>query len=226
MGASIWMIFFVPISLIIAFFGNLFTEITGKTQAEIVLPYDESEGIVWEYDNKDDFYIDFVEVRIEEDKQIFVFKDNDAEAPEGKTGRCMDLIFTDKNGNQKTYYADFALYGELVFYEESECIITEYTAVVHNPDEDFHWVSDGKKDRVLIQPISYEDEVTFTLICMPDNIEKLKAKEDFAFNVSFSYVNESGAGIESVTAVYELTDGKLQVKDELWTIVHYEESKK
>ncbi len=59
---------------------------------------------------------------------------------------------------------------------------------------------------------------------MPDNIERLEAKEDFAFNLSFSYVNEDGASIEDVTAVYELTDGKLQVKDELWTTVHYRES--
>ncbi len=229
MGASIWMIFFLPIMLIVAMFGNFFTEITGKTQAEIVLPYDESKGIVWEYDNKDDFYIDFVEVRIEEDKQIFVFKDNEAtydevEAREGKIGFCMDLVFTDKNGNKKTYYADFALYGELVFYEESECLITEYTAVVHDPFENFHWISNGKKDRVLIQPISYDTEVTFTIVCMPDDIERLKAGESLAFAPGFGYVNEDGAFIESVTVEYEMIDGKLQVKDEVWSIVHYRES--
>lgn len=224
MGASIWMIFLFPVMLLVALFGNFFTEITGKTQAEIALPYDETKGMVWEYDNKDDFYIDFVEVRIEGNEQIFVFKDNEEEAREDKTGRCMDLVFTDKNGNEKTYYADFASFGELVFYEESECLITEYTAVAHDPFENFHWISDSKKDRVLIQPISYDDEVTFTVVCMPDDIEKLKAEEDYAFNLSFDYVNEDGAGIEGVTAVYELTDEKLQVKDELWTIVHYRES--
>lgn len=220
MGASIWMIFLIPIILITALFGNFFTEITGKTQAEIVLPYDESKGIVWEYDNKDDFYIDFVEVRIEGNEQIFAFKDNEVEDQEDKTGRCMDLVFTDKNGNKKTYYADFALFGEMVFYEESECMITEYTAVAHNPDENLHWISAGKKDRVLIQPISYDTEATFTIVCMPDDIEKLKAEEDYAFNLSFSYVNENGAFTESVTAEYELLGGTLQVKNEAWTVVH------
>ena len=223
MGASIWLIVLVPIWLVISLFGNFYTQITGKTQAEISLPYDESKGLVWEYDNNEDYYVDFVEVKIEDDEQIFVFKDNDAEPQKDKTGRCMDLVFTDKNGNQKIYYANFAAFGELIFYEESECLITEYTAVVHNPKEEYYWVSDGsKKDRVFIQPISKGDEVTFTVVCMPDDIEKLKAKENYAFNVSFGYVNKNGSFKENVTVVYELVDGKLEVKDELWTIVHDE----
>ncbi len=220
MGASIWMVFLFPIMLIVSFFGNLFTEITGKTQAEIVLPYDESKGIVWEYDNKDDYCIDFVETRIEGSEQIFVFKDNDVQFEENLPGCLMDLVFTDKNGNQKTYYAYYALFGELVFYEESECLITEYTAVAHNPYENMHWVSNGKRDRVLIQPINYGAEVTFTIICLPDDIEKLKAEEDYAFNISFGYINENGAFTEDVTVVYKLTDGQLEIEDELWTIVH------
>lgn len=231
MGASIWIIFLFPIILIAGIFGNFFTDITGKKQAEIVLPYDESKGIVWEYDNKDDFYIDFVEVRKEENEQIFVFKYNGAEydkveAREGKIGCCMDLVFTDKNGNTEKYYADIRDFGELVFYDESECLTTEYTAVVHDPFENFHWVPGSDRGSFLIQPISYGPEVTFSLVCMPDDIERLKAEEDYAFNPNFSYVNEDGAFIESVTVLYELADGKLQVKDELWTIVHYRESLK
>lgn len=222
MGTSIWLIFLIPIMLITSFFGNFFAEITGKRQAEIVLPYDESRGLVWEYDNQNDYYIDFVEVRIEEDEQIFVFKNNYVEAREDKTGFCMDLVFTDKNGNKKTYYVDFALFDELVFYDESECLITEYTAVVNNSKKNNCWVSGHNKDSVLIQPISYNDEVTFTIVCMPDDIEKLKAKEDYAFNIGFDYVYEDGASSESVTVVYELTDGQLEIKDELWTIVHDE----
>ncbi len=220
MGASIWMVFLFPIILVVSFLGNLFTEITGKTQAEIALPYDESKGIVWEYDNKDDCCIDFVETRIDGSEQIFVFKDNDFQFEENMPGCLMDLVFTDKNGNKKTYYADYANFGELVFYEESECLITEYTAVVHNPYKNMHWVSSGKRDRVLIQPVNYDTEVTFTVVCMPDDIEKLKAEENYAFNISFSYINENGAYTEAVTVVYKLTDGQLEIEDELWTIVH------
>ena len=229
MGASIWMIFLFPIILIAGVFGNFFTNITGGKQDKIAFPYDKSKGIVWEYDNKDDFYIDLLEVKVEGNEQIFVFEYNgseydEVEAQEGKIGCCMDLVFTDKNGNSKTYYADIGDYGVLNFYEESKCLITEYTAVVHDPFENFHWVPGSEIDRVLIQPISYDTEVTFTIVCMPDNIERLEAKEDFAFNLSFRYVNEDGAAIEDVTVVYELTDEKLQVKDEIWTIVHYRES--
>ncbi len=229
MGASIWMIFLFPIILIAGIFGNFFTVITGKKQTEIILPYDESKGIVWEYDNKDDFYVDFVEVRTEGNEQIFVFKYNEAEydeveAREGKIGCCMDLVFNAKNGNTEIYYADIRDFGELVVYEESECLITEYTAITHDHFEDFHWVPGSKRGSVLIQPISYEPEVTFSLVCMPDDIEKLKAEEDYAFNPNFRYINEDGASIESVTVEYELVDGKLHVKNEAWSIVHYRES--
>lgn len=222
MGASIWLIALIPLLPIVFIFNSFADFYVGffnKEQAEIVLPYDESKGVVWEYDNKDDFYIDFVEVRIEKNEQIFVFKSNEAEAPEDKNGSCMDLIFTDKNGNEKTYYADIVDYGELVFYEESECLITEYTAVPKNPSDSRHWIADNRKDRILIQPISYEAEVTFTVVCMPDDIKALKRGDNYALVPAFDYVKENGSLAESVGVFYKLTDGKLEIRDERWTIL-------
>lgn len=224
MGASIWLIFLIPIMLIVNLFGNFFALITGKTQAEIVLPYDESKGIVWEYDNKDDFLIDFVEVRTEGNEQIFVFKgknifefvkDTIVKEPIVKDtiGSCMDIVFTDRNGNKKTYYADFGLYNELLFYEESECIITEYTAIAKDVYKNYYWDT-RDSSRVLIQPISYGSEYTFTIVCMPDDIKRLEEKEEFAFNPQFVYVNEEGTAGESIIVEYELVDGKLEINEE------------
>lgn len=222
MGASIWLIVLIPLLPIVFIFnslGSFYVEVMNKKQAEIVLPYDESKGIVWEYDDKDDFFIDFVEVRIEENEQIFVFSNNEAEPPEDKTGSCMDLVFTDKNGNKKTYYADIVDYGALVFYEESECFITEYTAIPKKPNDNQHWIADNRTDRILIQPISYDTEATFILVCMPDDIRALKRGDNYAFVPGFDYVKENGGFSESVGVFYELIDGKLEVKDERRTII-------
>ncbi len=220
MGASIWLIVLIPllpIAFIFNSFGSFYVDIMNKKQAEIVLPYDETKGTVWEYDNKDDFYVDFVEVRIEKDEQIFVFKNNEAETRKDKAGSCMDLVFTDNNGNTETYYADIGDYGALVFYEESECLITEYTASPKTPKDNLHWIVDNREDRVLIQPISYDTEVTFTLVCMPDDIKNLKRKDLYAFVPGFDYANENGGYSESVGVFYELIDGKLEVKEERWS---------
>ncbi len=221
MGASIWLIFLFPIFMLIALFGNLSAAITGASQAEIILPYDESNGTVWEYDNQNDYYLDLIEVKVENDEQIFLFKSADGKTSDDQTGRCMDLVFEDKNGNKKTYYAEFSDFGELNFYDESECLITEYTATVHNSRKGYSWVSDGYgKYRVLVKPISCNDTEKFTVVCMPDDIEALETSEGFAFSIGFDYVDEDGYFKESVTVVYELKDGQLKVKDELWTIVH------
>lgn len=222
MGASIWLIVLIPllpIAFIFNSFSSFYVDFMNKKQAEIILPYDESKGIVWEYDNKDDFYIDFVEVKVEGNKQIFVFKNNESETREDREGHCMDLVFTDKNGNSETYYADFGDYGSLIFYEESECLITEYTVSPRTVKDNMHWIVDNRADRVLIQPISYDTEVTFTLVCMPDDIRALKRGDNYAFVPGFDYVNENGAYSESVGVFYKLTDGKLEIKDERWTII-------
>lgn len=228
MGASIWLIVLIPLLPIVFIFNSFadfYVDFANKKQAEIVLPYDESKDMVWKYDNKDDFYIDFVEVRVEEDEQIFVFRNNEAAyddvvAKENKIGSCMDLIFTDKNGNTETYYADIADYGTLVFYKKSECFITEYTAIPNNPGNTKHWIVDNRVDRVLIQPINYDTEVTFTIVCMPDDVKAMKRGDNYAFVPGFDYVKENGGFSERVGVFYELIDGKLQIKDERWTIIH------
>ena len=220
MGTSIWLIFLIPGLFLSSIFGTFFGDITGRSKAEIILPYDESQGLVWEYDNQNDRYIDLVEVKYEGSEQIFVFKANDADAIEDITGRCMDLVFTDKNGNQKTYYAPYPLYGILDIYNENECLVAEYTAVAENPAEDSCWVTlYSERDNVVFQPLSNNEELTFTVVCFPDDINELKAEDDNTFKVEFRYEYREGVASERITILYDLNDNQLEIKDETHILV-------
>ena len=213
MGTSIFLIFIIPITIIYGIFGNFFTAIFGKPQTEISLPYDEAKGIIWEYDNKEDYYIELAETKIEGDKQIFVFQNYDGEMDADFVGELMDLVFTDKNGNQKKYYAErtdgFGSGPKI--YEESECLVTEYTAVTDNPDSSLHWDIMQENDSILIQPKSYDGEVTFTVVYTPEDAEFSK-KMNRDFIPKFSYENDDGGYRYTITVRYEIIDGKLVVK--------------
>ena len=74
MGSSVLLVLLAPFFAVYLFFVGIVTEIKGPPQAEIVLPYDESQGLVWEYVDQEDYYINLVEVKVEDDKQIFVFE--------------------------------------------------------------------------------------------------------------------------------------------------------
>ncbi len=66
-------------------------------------------------------------------------------------------------------------------------------------------------------PISCNTEVTFTLVCMTDDIRAMKRGDNYAFVPGFDYVKENGRYSESVGVFYEETDVKLSVKEERWT---------
>lgn len=106
MGASFTVLLFLPILLVGAFFMNLSGFVTGADQTRIALPYDPENGLVWEYDNKNDPYIKLHDTVIEDDEQIFCFRDKRG-TTNSENGEWMDLIFTDKNGNQRKYYVSF-----------------------------------------------------------------------------------------------------------------------
>lgn len=220
MGTSIFLIFIIPFALIYGLLGNLSIAIFGEPQTEIALPYDESQGIVWEYDNKEDYYIDLVETKIEGNKQIFVFQDFDGETDADFAGGLMDLIFTDKNGNQKKYYAclDHGFGGPLI-YEENECLVTEYTAVPVYPHSTLHWEIMQESDSVLVQPTNYGTEVTFTVVCTPGDISDSALLPNYDFTPIFSYEHADGGYSETVAVEYTIVDGKLVVEDESRTIV-------
>ena len=75
MGTSVLLVFIAPFLAIYALFVGVFSEFAPKPQAEIILPYNESQGLVWKYEEQEDYYIDLVEERIDGNKQIFVFED-------------------------------------------------------------------------------------------------------------------------------------------------------
>ena len=74
MGTSVLLVFLAPLLAIYALFGGLFSEIMPSPKAEIVLPYNESQGLVWEYVEQEDYHINLIEEKIEGDEQIFVFE--------------------------------------------------------------------------------------------------------------------------------------------------------
>ena len=113
MGSSVLLVLLAPFFAVYLFFVGIVTEIKGPPQAEIVLPYDESQGLVWEYVDQEDYYINLVEVKVEDDKQIFVFERETITSEffsevilgfteERTTGEVIDLVFEDQNSNKET----------------------------------------------------------------------------------------------------------------------------
>ena len=191
MGTSVLLVILAPFFAIYAFFVGIFSEFEPKPQAEIILPYNESQGLGWEYEEQEDYYIDLVEEKIDGNKQIFVFE-ADLSMSSGLSdmfevvathtdGKIIDLVFKDQNGNKRTYYHDRRkeALDQLVFYEESECFVTEYTVTVQDPENaDYYWTIDSYNDgdNILRQPQTM-DVATYTIIFMPDEVEKMKNGE-------------------------------------------------
>ncbi|MBQ3151226.1 MAG: hypothetical protein IJB86_08295 [Clostridia bacterium] len=214
MGSSIWLIVIIPVMLIYSIFGNIFTAVFGKPKTELELPFDESAGIVWEYDNSEDYFIELVEVKVENDKQIFVFRDADSDDIPDMVGRLMDLVFTDKNGNRKKYYAtesDSPFKGS-AFYEESECYTALHTATAINPDDSLHWSVMQESDSVLTMPMTNEPEVTFVIVATPEDLKWMEKGQQFI--PIFDYETDDGAYVEYITTEYIIEDGKLVIKYE------------
>ena len=190
MGTSVLLVFIAPFLAIYALFVGIFSEFAPKPQAEIILPYNESQGLVWEYEEQEDYYIDLVEEKIDGNKQIFVFEadlsmSSDllelfSVATNPTYGRIIDFVFTDQNGNERTYYHDRRKEAtdQLVIYEARDCFVTEYTVSAQDPQNAEYWSIDSynDEDNILRQPWG-KDEVTFTVIFMPDEVEKMKNGE-------------------------------------------------
>lgn len=221
MGTSVLLIFVAPIMFFYLIFGNLFAVATGE-KTEVVLPYDEARGIVWEYEADEDYYVNLVETRIEGDEQIFVFQDCKSNTDAEFVGGMMDLIFTDKNGNQKKYYAcsDNGYAGPLI-YEEDECLITEYTVTAKYPREELAWRATQESNSVLIQPLSHDITVTFTIVYTPANRMYDNALfSQYKFTPMFYYTNEEEHLIESVAVRYKVANGKLVIDKESHYVPH------
>ena len=101
MGKSILLIFIIPAMIFEVLFSFITGAMFGYPTAKVELPYDEAAGLVWEYDNVDDPYVKLSETEIKDGKQIFYFESAGIEI--STDGEMMDLVFTDKNGNEEVY---------------------------------------------------------------------------------------------------------------------------
>lgn len=222
MGASILLVFIIPIAFLEVFFSGISGTLFGYPTAEIALPYDEEKGIVWEYDNVDDPNIELVKTEIRDGEQVFVFESRGTidlknaffvKDKDELQGDLMDLVFTDKNGNQKVYYGynGYKIY-EPVFYSAEECQTIDVTLTAKSPKENASWQVIDSTQYVLMKKSSGEETETFTVIITPTN-----RKGEYAtvgtFDVEFAYTDSDGRYIEKATALFTLHDGTHSLDD-------------
>ena len=117
----------------------------GANYKDVVLPYNESEGLVWEYDGKDDPYIKLEKMTVNGNEQVFRFVSAGIDEDDHVyyyNGRCMELDFTAKNGQSETYYAfvnPWIFYDEVFLAHEDETITYTVTAERSPADSEFEW---------------------------------------------------------------------------------------
>ena len=105
---SVTIIFIAPILILMMLFGSFAGAIKGDNVTKVELPYNPSEGLVWEYDGVDDPLFELIETETEGDKQVFTFKGInmfDTMGEEIDSDMVMDVIFTNKNDEKLVYYA-------------------------------------------------------------------------------------------------------------------------
>lgn len=214
MGVSIVLIFAIPMMLLGAIFGNLYAFITGE-KTELVLPYDEAKGIVWEYEADEDYYVNLVETRIEGNEQIFVFQDCEKSSEEDTVGLVMDLVFTDKNGNVKKFYAcqDNGYAGPLI-YPEEECLTAEYTPTPKYPRDYLYWTVREREYNVLIQPAEFKSETTFTVVFTPRDRTQSLWYYEYEFTVKFGYDTSDGYHMDFCEITYSPEKNELKIEKE------------
>ncbi len=168
MGASFFAFLILPFLLVTTLLGNIFFSTTGLNVSEISLPYNPEKGLVWEYDNRDDIYINLVETIIKDDKQVFRFKRNKQDFI-SDTGCMMDLVFAAENGSTKTYYAYTKAvgFGRVKILSEDEVAVYKFTVTATETYEDSVWIVDSSysyDDHVLYSPDTRENPKTVTVV--------------------------------------------------------------
>ncbi len=206
MGSSIVLVLAFPLM----FFGLIFEMITGAVvgypTAQIELPYDEATGLVWEYDNVDDPYINLVKTEIIDGKQIFIFESSGIKLD--WNGEVMELVFTDKNGNEEVYYAyGGAKRNAPEFCPAEECSLYEVTITAENPVNGGKWIVTDHNYYLLYEESTEADSQTFTVVVNPEN-KKGSYAEYGMFSVEFTYVDSLGIPRELSSAIYKLDDGE------------------
>lgn len=211
MGTSILLVFLAPVMAAYFLLGGAFEAIFGSPTEEIILPYDEAKGIVWEYDDIDDPYINLKQVKIKGDEQIFVFENSEDSITEllnifvnsilrtDYEGNVMDLVFTNENGNTKTFYAiDGGMMSAPDIFSAEECLVTQYTVTAENPTESGSWGTISGNEYVLIKKADVSPIANFTVVKTP----VYSAKN---FSVDFSY-STGIVGLEKISTVFSTAE--------------------
>ncbi len=231
MGASFTVMLFLPILLIGSFFLNIFGFVSGEDQTRIALPYDPEKGLVWEYDNKNDPYIKLHKTVIEDDEQIFCFRDKRGTTNSGN-GEWMDVIFTDKNGNQLKYYVSFDHEGVLddphqdfLVLAPGEYLEYDHTVKADKPVPGGDWYItylDSYRtnlDVVYMPRQKKKSEETFKLVfAKPEQGESYKSKLLFSYGLLYSLP------FEELVSEFEITADAVTLIGEERTEITYEES--
>ncbi len=226
-----WMIplafLFSLISPIIGFFGNIF----GMGQAEVVLPHNPENGVVWEYKAEDEAYIKLADSEIKEGQQIFTFAGIDMfdeKRPPHSNGKVIDdVCFEDGNGNIKRYYVfvDFSTlknvyFGDLNIMEESECINFEYTVKAKTQVADACWyiedneVSDSQYRFIGERVLENAHERTYEFVFGPEHFQ------DHIFSMVFDYRESPSdpVGIEKIEVTFELINKEVHIVEETYYV--------
>lgn len=209
MGASFFAFFILPFLLVPSLLVSIFFSVTGLNISDISLPYDPEKGLVWEYDNKDDIYIDLVETVIRGDEQVFRFKRNRQDFI-ADTGCMMDLVFTAENGSTETYYAStkYVGFGKTKILSEDEVAVFEFTVNATETYDDSVWIVDSSysyDDHVLYSPDMKENPKTVTVAY------ELGSDDDDKIYVGIRTCSEKEDYLESFGVLLYFTSGEAEL---------------
>lgn len=232
---SITAIFLIPLLSVFAVFLGFYETMAGIGIEKTALPYDPQNGVVWEYQEGDEAYIDCIDTEIKDGQQIFTFrgkrifdKDRPTSTYYENEALVDDIYFEDENGNIKIYYAfvkfrvsdpktDSATYGSMDIYEETECASFQYTAKAENELKDCYWhVYDSRADLRQNRYIGeYKldniHERTYQFVFPPEDIK------DHSFNMNFVYRDSQGKQFEKIEVEFEMVGKEVRVINE----IHY-----
>lgn len=207
MGSSVVLILAFPLMFVEILFELITGAVLGYPTAQVELPYDEATGLVWEYDCVDDPYIKLVETKIEDGKQIFYFEGENNLSPDWN-GEMMEIVFTDKNGNEEVYYSvGGGKRSAPSIYSSEECRLMEITMTANNPSNGGKWKVTEHSNYILYQEETAADTQTYTVVITPGN-KKGSYVEYGMFSVKFAYVDSLGVPLELSTAIYKFKDGE------------------
>lgn len=226
---SVTAIFLVPFLAIFGIIIGFFETLIGTGTEKVTLPYDAANGIVWEYKEGEEAFIDCIKTTTKNNQQLFTFRgkwDLDKNNPSSYQNEIFvdDIYFEDANGNLKKYYAivdfrwdefnDSLIYGNMDIYDESECAVFQYTVKAITETEDFYWHEydyDAGTDRnryVGLPDLVNIHERTYHFVLTPEDIA------DDTFDMSFHYRNSTGKTLEKITVTFEMVGKEVTITDE------------